>query len=53
MVNGTTIDNGTTWRVFVDQKLLACGKGPLSVPQFRIDKVLHTLDATHLRYVRA
>ena len=24
-----------------------------SVPQFRIDKVLHTLDATHLRYVRA
>ena len=24
-----------------------------SVPQFRIDKVLHTPDATHLRYVRA
>jgi dihydrofolate reductase len=23
------------------------------VPQFRIDKVLHTSDATHLRYVRA
>jgi dihydrofolate reductase len=26
---------------------------PEAVPQFRIDKVLHTPDATHLRYVRA
>jgi hypothetical protein len=23
----TTIDNSTTWHIFVDQKLLACGKG--------------------------
>ena len=28
MMNGTDIDKDTKWRIYVDKKLLACGKGP-------------------------